>query len=380
MSDAGAIEPSRGHERLAPPPAIALVGPLPPPAGGMANQTGQLAHLLAREGCDVTLVRTNEPYRPAWIAKVRAVRALFRLVPYVIRLWSAAGHARIVHVMANSGWAWHLVAAPALWIARLRGVHAIVHYHGGEAAKFFESQFRFVRPTLQTASAVIVPSAFLRELFGRWNVAANIVPNVVDLARFRPAAVRPGRIHLIVTRNLEDVYDIPTALRAFAAIREELPAATMSVAGSGPALPALNALCRDLGMSAWVKFTGRLDSEGMARLYADADLLLNPALADNMPVSILEAWASGVPVVSTDVGGIPFLAENERTALLVSPRSPDAMARAALRVLRDGELAARLRGNALTAVQAYGWPCVRDSLFAIYRRALGSPLKAVCAS
>src|SRR5512138_2298862 len=100
---------------------IALVGPLPPPHGGIANQTRQLAELLEREGACVTLVAVNSPYWPRWIGGLRGLRAFFRLLPFVRRLWSVAGEVEIFHVMANSGWSWHLFAAPAVWVARLRG-------------------------------------------------------------------------------------------------------------------------------------------------------------------------------------------------------------------------------------------------------------------
>jgi glycosyltransferase involved in cell wall biosynthesis len=380
MSRAGAIDLGPDATNRAPPGLIVLVGPLPPPAGGMANQTRQLAQLLAGEGCDVKLIQANAPYRPAWIAAIRGVRAIFRLIPYLCLLWTTTRRARIVHVMANSGWAWHLVAVPALWIAHFRSVRTVVHYHGGEAAKFFERQFRIVRPTLKTASAVIVPSGFLRGIFDRWNVRTEIVPNIVDLARFRPGTRSAGRLHVIVTRNLEDVYDIPTAIQAFAVIHDQFACATLSIAGSGPKLHGLQELCRNLGIVASVTFTGQLDGEQMSQLYAGADLLLNPSLADNLPVSILEALASGVPIISTDVGGISFLVENERTGLLVPPRDADAMASAALRLLRDDELFARLRANGLRTAQAYSWPEVRDRLFKVYRAALRSPVGATCVS
>ena len=117
---------------------IALVGPLPPPEGGMANQTRQLGELLVKEGAQVTLVRVNAPYRPRWIGRLRGVRAFFRLVPYVFDLWRAAGRVDLFHVMANSGWSWHLFAAPAVWVARLRGVPCVVNYRGGEADSFLD--------------------------------------------------------------------------------------------------------------------------------------------------------------------------------------------------------------------------------------------------
>jgi glycosyltransferase involved in cell wall biosynthesis len=108
----------------------------------------------------------------------------------------------------------------------------------------------------------------------------------------------------------------------------------------------------------------------MADLFRSADLMLNPSLADNMPISVLESLACGVPVVSTNVGGVPFLVEDGRTALLVSPGDDQAMARAALRVLGDPVLAGSLRDAGIELVQQYTWPQVRERLFGIYKELL----------
>ena len=118
------------HEALVPRdwPRICIVGPLPPPSGGMANQCAQLIKLLTQEGARVELVRTNAPYRPAWVERVRLLRALFRLVPYVLALRLAILRADVVHVLANSGWSWYLLAWPALLLCRWSGVGAIVNY------------------------------------------------------------------------------------------------------------------------------------------------------------------------------------------------------------------------------------------------------------
>ena len=137
---------------------IGLVGPLPPPAGGMAMQTRQLAELLRGEKADVLLVPTNAPYRPAWVANWRGLRAVFRLLPYLVALWRAAGRSDVMHVMANSGWSWHLFAAPAVWISRLRRVPVVVNYRGGEAAEFLARSARGVRGTMRRTSRLIVPS------------------------------------------------------------------------------------------------------------------------------------------------------------------------------------------------------------------------------
>lgn len=351
------------------PVRIGLVGPLPPPSGGMANQTRQLARLLSEAGLGVSLVQVNAPYRPQWVEHLPVVRAFARLLPYTIHLWRTAATVDLVHVMANSGWAWHLFAAPAIWVASLRGKPVIVNYRGGEAEGFFKKQFFGVRPTLNRASMVVVPSAFLEAVFAKWAVPTRIVPNIIDLSRFHPTSP-PGQIHLVVTRNLEDLYDIPTAIEAFAIVRKRHPSARLTIAGTGPKHSELEAMCGRLGLADAVRFTGRLDNERMAGLYQSATLMLNPSLADNMPISLLEAMASGVPIVSTNVGGIPYLARDGITALLVAPKNPQAMANAVLRLLDDPRLVRRLREAGLSDVQQYTWDHVRGRLFDVYAQAL----------
>ncbi len=346
---------------------VGLVGPLPPPAGGMANQTMQLARLLREDGVAVELIQVNAPYAPAWIGGIPAVRAVFRLVPYLARLWRAAGRCDLFHVMANSGWSWHLFAVPAIWIAQLRGTPAVVNYRGGEAEPFLRRSAAAVRFTMRRAAALVVPSAFLQQVFARFGMPARVVPNIVDLARFHPAEAAPATLHVVVARNLEPIYDIATALRAFATVAARHPDARLSVAGSGPERARLEALAAELGVAAQVQFTGRLDAEQMAALYRAASVCLNPALADNMPNSVLEALASGVPVVSTDVGGVPFMVRHEETALLVKPGDAPAMAAAILRIAAEPELRRRLIADGLRAARALAWERVRAQWFDTYR-------------
>jgi glycosyltransferase involved in cell wall biosynthesis len=322
----------------------------------MANQTRQLAELLRSEGLDVSIVQTNASYRPAWIASVPVVRAAFRLIPYLFALWKLAGRCDLIHIMANSGWSWHLFAAPAIWIAKLRKRPSVVNYHGGEAESFLKNSFRAISMSLRHTAALIVPSAFLEAVFSRFGLAAEVVPNTIDIGRFsNPSPQRQMRRQLLVSRNLEPIYDNETAIRAFAIVQKAFPDASLTIAGSGPLANQLAHLVEDLGLTSHVRFTGRLDRDEMANAYRQADISINPSLVDNMPISILEAMASGTPIVSTQVGGVPFVVENGKTALLVPPASPEAMAAAICKLMDDTTLANQLVTNGLLEVQKYTW-------------------------
>jgi glycosyltransferase involved in cell wall biosynthesis len=350
---------------------VGLIGPLPPPAGGMANQTRQLGELLTLAGATVVTVQVNAPYSPKWVGGVPMLRSVFRLVPYVGSLWATAGRSDVFHIMANSGWSWHLFAAPAVWIARWRGVAVVVNYRGGEAAEFLQRSVRLVQFTMRRVNALIVPSGFLQEVFSRFGMPSTIVPNIIDLSRFYPRSAHRTDTppHVVVARNLEPLYDNKTAIRAFQVVRSSFAHARLTVAGSGPEEANLRKLTEELGLGDCVHFTGRLDRDAMSALCRSADIVLNPSLADNMPNSLLEAWACGVPVVSTNVGGIPYMAKDGVSISLVPPASPDAMAQACVQLLSDHHAWERRALAGVLEAQRYTWTCVQPVLSAAYERA-----------
>lgn len=299
------------------------------------------------------------------------LRAMFRLFPYLAKLWGVAGRVDVMHILANSGWAWHLFVTPAVVIGRLRGTAVIVNYHGGSADTFFANAPGHVLRMLTSTSMRVVPSAFLLRIFAKYGLSAEVIPNTIDLRRFVPAPTRAfGQApHLIVTRNLEPVYDVATAIRAFARIRASFPEAQLTIAGSGPEHSRLQALVAEFGLDASVRFSGRIDNADIPQLYASADCLINPSTVDNMPISILEAFASGVPVVSTCAGGVPDMLEDGVSGMLAPIGDDAAMAEKVLTILETPSLAARLRSGGLTESEKYGWATVQSQWLSAYRQA-----------
>lgn len=356
------------YERSAP-LNICLVGPIPPPAGGMAMQTLQLDKLLRARGHNVRLVAVNSAYKPAWVGNIPVLRAVFRLFAYTFSLWKALKGQDVVHLMANSGWSFHLYARPVVLLAGWRKVPVFLNYRGGGARTFFDGAWPKIRRAFANCEKVLVPSTFLQQVFRDFGCEAMVVPNIVDLSVFRyaPPKFDDQRLHLVVTRNLEAIYDNETAIRAFSSLVDKYPYARLTVAGDGPKRAELESLVKELGLQDKVSFVGRLVREDIAALYTSADVMLNPSKVDNMPNSILEALASGALVVSTDVGGIPHMVSNEEEALLVPPQSPQIMADAVCRLINDPLLAKRLAEAGLARVQAYQPEIVIPKLEALYR-------------
>ncbi len=347
-----------------------MVGPLPPPFGGMANQTKQLSELLRGEGIKVDLIQSNAPYRPSWVGKIRGVRAFARLVPHFYQLLTTLHKAQVVHVMANSGWAWYFFAMPAILVARLFSIPVVVNYRGGKAEKFLEKHVRLVRPLLRKAGSVVVPSGYLKEVFGSFDINTRVVPNIVDLERFRPLVSRPvddNSLHLASCRNLEEIYDIETTLKAFKEISRAVPEAYLTVAGEGPEKARLMELADELQISPTVRFTGRLNLAEMAELYQTADIMINSSRVDNMPNALLEAMAAGVPIVTTDAGGIRYIVENGVNGVLVPVGDWKKIAEAVIFLSRNKDTRSVFVQNGQKLVRNFSWQAVNDNWMQVYK-------------
>jgi L-malate glycosyltransferase len=340
---------------------LCIAGPLPPPAGGMANQTAKLAELLQSEGVTVRIIQTNAPYQPTWVGGIPVLRALFRLISYWATLRrELTADVQLLHIMANSGWSWHLFAVPAILIAQQRNIPVLLNYRGGYADSFFAKSWTKVSWALRKCAVIVVPSTFLKQVFNRYGMEAVIVPNVLDTSLFVPQrnkSLNQLAPHLIVTRNLEQIYDVATVIRAFAFVQQQLPQARLTIAGTGPELSTLQGLVSELGLLQ-VEFCGRLTPAQMAALYQSADVMLNGSLVDNTPNSLIEAMASAVPIVSTNSGGIPQLVTDGIDALLVEPQQPEQMALQIMKLLQQPELANTLCLAGLENVARFSWPRV----------------------
>lgn len=347
-------------------PKVGLVGPLPPPFGGMANQLNQLKSLLDKEGVSVFVVQNNAPYGNKLIAKIKGVRAAFRLFPFLYQVWKLAGKVDVIHVFANSGWSWQLFSAPVLWLAAFRNTPVIVNYRGGEAKTYFQQSIRFVRPSMNLAHCIVVPSGYLQQIFAEFGLKTEIIPNIIDLNRFK-SKKHPLRYHVVITRNLEPIYGIETAIDAISIVKQKIPQVRLTIAGSGPQENELKQKVEELNLKDNVGFSGKLSPDQVADLYRQADIMLNPTTVDNMPNSVLEAMASGVPVVSTNVGGVPYIVKDRQTALLVKAKDPVMMAENIIELFNDQALYRQLAENGLEEVKKYSWSRVKKQWLTLYR-------------
>jgi glycosyltransferase involved in cell wall biosynthesis len=335
---------------------VVVVAPFPPPFGGMSFQADQLVHLLEYEGVPVKRIATNEKLNGvlSFVERIAFLRTVIHVLLYAARVWRLARPNCVFHILSNSYASFFLWTAPATLICRKRGAPVIINYRGGLARDFLGKWRRVASYVFASARCVVVPSRFLEYVFLQNRIQTRVIPNIIrDTVAAKPRE-KTEAPHLMVNRNLDKMYNVGCALRAFALIQAQIPQARLTLIGEGPQRTELERNTERLGLR-HVTFAGRLSNHEVLRLLQGCDVLLNPTNVDNMPISLLEAMALGIPIVSTEVGGVPFLVMNDWNGQLVGRNDHQAMAEAALRVLKSPSLRKRLAENSRQAAKDYRW-------------------------
>lgn len=354
------------------PVRVLLVAPSMDMVGGQSIQAQRL--LMALNGSDVIAgdflpVNPRLPGALSLLQKVKYVRTVVTSLAYFFALLREVRRYDVIHAFSASYWSYLLAPLPAMLVARLYGKPTVLNYRSGEALDHL-TNWRSAVPTIRRyATSVVTPSGYLVDVFSRFGILARTIPNFVDLGRFRYRVRKAPAPKFFSNRNHEAHYNVATVLTAFYRIQGEYPDATIVVAGDGPLRGDLECLARDLGINA--VFTGRVGQAEMAELYDQADVYLNAPLIDNMPGSILEAFACGLPVVTTNAGGIPWIVRDGENGLMVEAgdkdATADALASAAIRLLREPALATCIAESARAELERrYTWPVVKRQWEQLY--------------
>jgi len=358
---------------------VCIVAPSLDILGGQAVVAQRLMdHLRLDPDLDISFVPHN-PRLPGplrLLQRVKYLRTIATSIAYTALLLRRLRDQDVVHVFSASYWSFILAPTPAVLVARMFGKRVILNYRSGEALDHLSNWPRTSLPVLRRADLIIVPSGYLVDVFARFGIPARPIFNFVDVERIpyrRRARPRPV---FLANRNFAAHYNVACVLRAFALIQARVPEARLIVAGDGPERERLHALAKELRL-ANIEFLGQVPPKQMQALYDEADIYLNAPDIDNMPNSVVEAFVAGLPVVTTRAGGIPYIVRHDENGLLTDCDDAQGLAGAALRLLSDADLGARLSDRARAeALSRYTWASVHDAWRAAYglRRAADEPV------
>lgn len=262
--------------------------------------------------------------------------------------------AAVVDVYSGQAFLWAEAAARA---AKLRGRTVVLALHGGRLPEFAERHGERVGRLLRLADAVVAPSGYLRDALRALRAGIQVIPNAIDPGLYPFRLRTRAEARLVWLRSFHEIYAPEMAVEVLARVRAQRREARLTMYGADKdgSLGRVREAARRLGVEDAVELHGAIPKAEVGRALAEADVFLNTADIDNMPVSVLEAMACGLCVASTDVGGVPYLVEDGLDGLLVKAGDADGMARAVLRILSQEGLSARLSAMARRKAERHGW-------------------------
>lgn len=269
---------------------------------------------------------------------------------------AARGQVALLHChvsMYGSFWRKALFAS----LGRAFGIDVLLHLHGSDMKEFYEALPAFAKRMasrqLAAATAVLVLSESWRAYIKSIAPAARVVvlPNYVEIPEPLPTAQKSGNqvnlLFLGILGERKGTYDL---LSAFAAAVKLAPQLRLRIGGNGE-IDKARAFARQLGLEAQVEFLGWVGGERKAELMQSADIFVLPSYNEGLPVSVLEAMAWAIPVVTTPVGGIPELVDDGVNGFLVAPGDVDALGDLLVRLAHDAAVRRRIGLAGRRAIQ-----------------------------
>jgi L-malate glycosyltransferase len=368
-----------------------------PTYGGSGTVATELGIELAQRGHEVHFISYAHPYRlPRFLERVYfhevevARYPLFEYPPYDLALAATMHDVALREELDLLHAHYAIPHATSAWIAKqmlgeAHPLRVVTTLHGtditlvGQERTFYEiTRFSIARSHGITAVSEYLKAETVKH-FAVPAASIEVVPNFVDTDRYRrdrhacnkAALIGRDEKMLMHISNFRPVKRVVDVVRAFALVAREVPSRLVMV-GDGPDRADAAAEAERLGVAQRVVFLGKQDS--VAELLACADLFLLPSESESFGLSALEAMASGVPVIATTVGGLPEVVEDGVSGCLTAVGDVDAMADAAVALLRDPQRwhAASMAARA-TAVERFGAPAVVARYESYYRSVLERP-------
>lgn len=263
-----------------------------------------------------------------------------------------------IDVFSGNAFLWAEMAAALL---KRASVPFVLVLHGGALPAFAARHPERVRRLFCAAERVVTPSPYLGERLHEHLAHYQVIPNPIDLSRYTFRHRKSVSPRLVWLRSFHRIYNPTLAPRVVAHLLERFPDVHLSMVGADKgdgSLAETRRVARELGVAEHIDFVGGVPKAEVPERLAAGDILLNTPTIDNTPVSVVEALATGLCVVSTEVGGIPYLVENGVQALLTPADDDAAMAEAVARILTEPGLAGRLSVGGRELARAHDWDVV----------------------
>lgn len=319
-------------------------------AGGISSQVKLLNYNLNKDGYQSYIFSTK-------------ANIIVRILLF-FRLIIIGRDKEVFHIHACSHWGF-LPAIYGIAIGKLLQKKIILTYHGGGADEFFHKHKKFVRWWLSKTDQNIVLSGFLGNVFEKYNIPYTILPNILEqdhITKFRKNSISPK---FISVRTLQPLYNIMCIVKAFEVVQKKINNASLTILADGPCRKDLENYVNEHKLQN-VKFTGFIPNKNVVEEMEKANILLSAPFIDNQPVSILEGFKAGLLVISSNVGGVPYMIKDQENGLLFENDNYKDLANKMLWAIANQSESISMIKKGQESLRSYSWDNIKNKLFDIY--------------
>lgn len=330
---------------------ILLIANYKPAGGGISVQVSLLHKNLCKEGVSAEIFSTEGN--------------IFLRLFVLFKLMLKGKNFDIFHIHGCSYVGGFFPIMVGFFAGKILKKQIIVTYHGGGADDFFKKRKSFVRFFLTRTDINIVLSGFLGEIFNRYSIPFIVIPNIAEFSGEHFVERKTIRPNYISVRSLIKTYNVECIVRAFSIVQQKFSVAELTLLGDGDCRADLENLAKNLNLKN-VRFLGRVENKNIYNYLSKADIFLSSSIVDNQPMSILEAYNAGLLVISSKVGGVPYMLEDNETGLLFESNNYEELAEKMIFAAENQELSKKMILNASKELEKYSWNNVKQELFAVY--------------
>ncbi len=245
-------------------------------------------------------------------------------------------------------------------LCRVLGLKYLPFLHGGNLPSRLKINPKLSRAIFKNAYKNISPSKYIKKSFNEFGYSnIEVIPNSIEIKRYPLKERSFETVKLLWVRSFSEIYNPKLAIDVLFELQKRRIKSSLCMVGpeKDGSLDKAKEYARLLNIE--VNFTGKLEKEEWIALSENFNIFINTTNFDNMPVSVIEAMALGFPIISTNVGGVPFLINNEVDGVLVAPNNVEAFVKAILEIKSKPEKAIDMAASARRKAEHFDWNVVK---------------------
>lgn len=258
------------------------------------------------------------------------------------------------------------------WIINCLGKPLVFWIHSSKLNQLIKKTPDKIKDLFSLGNAIVIPCSYYQKMFKNLNLNVRIIYNGIDLQKYKYRLRKKVAPSLLWMRTFNSpVYNPEMALKVIEVLKGSYPNIHLTLAGQQPKFSKkIRQIIKEKKLKEYITVKGLLSSEGKKRAFNCHDIFLNTNRLDHAPVSLVEAGASGLPIITTNVGGIPYLFKNRQTAILIKNEDTKNMAKAVKKLIETPTLARKLSKNGRKLAKNHNWPKIINTWSSLFREIL----------